>query len=1343
MTDLRRISAPNRRAVTIGVERFDAPFERLPFAADLVGELSQALRSLGYETTVRAETELASAGLGEAIREHLDADDADGVLIVHVLTHGGAGDGNATVYLLGSDGKAVRDTDVAHWLTSLHNVGDRPLTLFLLDLCQAGTVARLPWQVSTDRSVRGWVIAACRGDRPAYDGRFTKAVINVLRALTAGDLGIDPALEHVPLDTVARAIRREVNRLTAAEDSYPQQVTATLVDISSEAPNLPFFPNPAYRDDPRLRLRSEVDSGLLPFLDDLDEGLDARHFVERAAGAGPLPDPVEPLTGCFTGRANELRQLSPWLSGEGAGSLHVVTGSPGVGKSALLGVLVCAAHPLLRDHTRPLWDRIAQRPLRLEDLAAVHARRRSLADVTRSISRQLCIPEFDTAANLVFAIARLPRRPVIIVDALDEADKGVELMRELLMPLATAHKSDGTPAARLLIGVRRYEDYSPMLKTARAEGGLVDLDEVPARVLEDNLYQYVTELLRADPFYRLRGAVVGAFAAEVARVLSEQASQHREWGEFLVAGLYTRHLLTIHSESLNDASQAARLGAQAPRTLPEVLELDLSAHRVGPLVREVVTILAHARGQGMPLTVLARLAASSSKTPPSTEDIRRGLQAAQFYVRQSTDIDGSTLYRLFHQGLSDHLRKRPLRHMLAHLLAGLGPNNARNWQAAEPYLLRHTLDHAAETDQATAVLHDPGFLLQRDPEIPLTTLDGQYGDVYRASLDLSVLPPKVNRAALALNAVRAGITDLADRIARVPGEPAPAWCPRWVRGKPDAGPRLVIRIPIVVTGGQDGTVRVWDLATRQQIGDPMTGHQGRVSPSVLGELDGRPIVATGGGRDGTVRVWDLATRQQIGDPMTGHQGRVSAPALGELDGRPIVVTGGQDGTVRVWDLATRRQIGDPMTGHQGWARLSSIGELDGRPIVVTGGQDGTVRVWDLATRQQIGDPMTGHQGRLFAPALGELDGRPIVVTSGQDGTVRVWDLATRQQIGDPMTGHKGLVSAPALGELDGRPIVVTSGQDGTVRVWDLATRQQIGDPMTGHKGLVSAPALGELDGRPIAVTGSQVGLVGIWDLATHQQIRYSITGNHGSAPEAVLGEFIHERSGRMNDSLVRLTPGKSTPAIRSLAVIGRIGVLGNDDGGTAIVDIGRGTLVHEIHDDDGAAVTTVVCKQIAGRPIAIVVNDRRQRRVLNLLSGETINADQIYDPLLDVQQTAPSALIETRGSLLKVCGGRYGTITLVGQDTFLRLLPGRHDGAVTAVACAFLNDRPTAFTGGQDGTVRVWDLLDRQLLDTIDVLGPVFAIHATGSGELLIGAGGEVSAFQYTSTTVQSTRDLV
>ena len=61
----------------------------------------------------------------------------------------------------------------------------------------------------------------------------------------------------------------------------------------------------------------------------------------------------------------------------------------------------------------------------------------------------------------------------------------------------------------------------------------------------------------------------------------------------------------------------------------------------------------------------------------------------------------------------------------------------------------------------------------------------------------------------------------------------------------------------IVSGSEDGTVRVWDAASGDPVGDPLTRH----SDSVWGVAfspDGSRIVS--GSSDHTVRVWDTVQR---------------------------------------------------------------------------------------------------------------------------------------------------------------------------------------------------------------------------------------------------------------------------------------------------------------------------------------------------------------------------------------------------------------------------------------------------------------------------------------------------
>lgn len=111
--------------------------------------------------------------------------------------------------------------------------------------------------------------------------------------------------------------------------------------------------------------------------------------------------------------------------------------------------------------------------------------------------------------------------------------------------------------------------------------------------------------------------------------------------------------------------------------------------------------------------------------------------------------------------------------------------------------------------------------------------------------------------------------------------------------------------PIAVTGSQDGSVGIWNLATGQPIGNPLTGHTNAVSTVACTSLNGHPIAATASD-DHTARVWDLTTGQPIGNPLpfTSHTSRVHSVACTRLNGHPIAVTASGDNTVRIWDLAT-------------------------------------------------------------------------------------------------------------------------------------------------------------------------------------------------------------------------------------------------------------------------------------------------------------------------------------------------------------------------------------------------------------------------------------------------------
>lgn len=260
----------------------------------------------------------------------------------------------------------------------------------------------------------------------------------------------------------------------------------------------------------------------------------------------------------------------------------------------------------------------------------------------------------------------------------------------------------------------------------------------------------------------------------------------------------------------------------------------------------------------------------------------------------------------------------------------------------------------------------------------------------------------------------------------------------------------------VASAGFDGTVRLWDSATGESLGDPLPG-KGGYTLAVAFSPDGKWLASAGADR--TVRLWDSKTGEVTGKPLSGHEGWVNAVVFSPKGKR--LASASEDKTIRLWDVEAGKSVGDPLSGHE--RKVKDVAFSPDGKWLASASEDGTVRLWDAATGEPVGNPLQEHEGAVLGVAFSP-DGKQLA-SAGKDSTVRLWDVTTRKSVDKPLLGHEFSVNAVAFSP-DGKRLA-SAGSDDTVRLWDVDARKPLGEPLLGHGGFVEDVAFSP-DGKWLA-----------------------------------------------------------------------------------------------------------------------------------------------------------------------------------------------------------------------------------------------------------------------------------
>ncbi|WP_171233334.1 protein kinase [Ruegeria sp. HKCCA4812] len=576
---------------------------------------------------------------------------------------------------------------------------------------------------------------------------------------------------------------------------------------------------------------------------------------------------------------------------------------------------------------------------------------------------------------------------------------------------------------------------------------------------------------------------------------------------------------------------------------------------------------------------------------------------------------------------------------------------------------------------------------------------------------------------------------------------------------PDAGS--------VVVGGRDGTVRILDTTSRQQVGETLSGGIGGIQ-DIAFSPGGDGFAAVGD--SGRIAFWPFSDGFAAESVLLGEASDIQW-RLAFHPSEPVLATAGEDGKISIWPLSENVSSEARVLASRTGDFTSIAFSPDGRALAAGNGS-GELRIWHYPDGNEMFPTLdTVHSSDVWMLSFSE-DGT-LIATASSDGSSAIVRSGSGEDLG------RAFPAKDVISSIEFMPVgwtLVGGNSRGRLLLWDVLTGELTAESPTGHSGRILDMAV-SADLATVVTLGADQN-VRFWRLGPPAQLAKTFATQDGAKPKGValgtdrvfFGDTNGGVSGAQLDASAMLT-GPShqhqvwatalSPDGQRLATADRMGQIVISDTGSGAEQTSLASLGEAIwslaFSADGATVlaaaesaaylidvdSAAVLRTFPvdpGQGTRAALHSASSRIAVSSSRGVVLiwSADQDTPPerLKVSDNLVWSVAFSPDGSLLAAADSdETVSVWRLADAARLQDFSGHARGATDIL---FLDDGASLVAADRSGSLHIWDLSFGKLIGRISDAhaGPIWRLAAHPDGQTFASSGddGVVRIWEVLST---------